>query len=123
MAAKPEPIVRPPVRIVDVHDGDTYLVLVDWKLNRFGPDASQARVRLRDYSCPELKQPGSDGLLSGAGARDVAVKLLNEAGEVLVEFKGRDSLGRDVCWVWIDGESLGEQLAERKAARPGAFMG
>lgn len=113
----PEPLVCVRAHVLEVHDGDTYRLLLDVLNNRFQIGAVTAPIRLRDYSCPELSERG------GQQARDIASQLLAGADEVLVELKGQRSFGRLVGWVWVDGDPLGPLLVQHGAARPGAFMG
>jgi len=110
-------ICRPKARVLDVHDGDTYTMLLDVFRTKFRDRASTAEIRLRDYSCPELETP------EGKAARDVAASLLSDAIEIHVELKGQRSMNRVVAWVWIDGQSLGQALVDAGAAKPGARVG
>lgn len=115
--AQPSTNARMPCELRQVHDGDTYTLLVNWKKKKSWVDATVVNVRLRDYSCPELKQDG------GPEAKFAAFQILGTAKFIEIEEYGTNSLGRDVCWVWVDGQSLGQKLVDSGHARPGAFMG
>lgn len=134
MTAAPDPVVRVRAELRHVHDGDTYVMLLDLRGNGFDAGAETFRVRLRDYSSPELGAPAAPPLLSGHAARDYADKLLRAAGSLTVELLGPDpasgaqaaaaeSFARQVAWVWADDVALGPALAAAGAARAGAFKG
>lgn len=123
-------VVRPEAQLRKVVDADTYDFLVNWKRRHDWRHATLERLRLRDYSAREHWQveerdasTGDLVRLNGHGASQVAESVLREADCILVEHQGIDSFGRDVCWVWIDGESLGARLCELKAVKPGKAEG
>ena len=113
----PELATRVRARVLDVHDGDTYGLLLDVLGTGFRIGAVTAQVRLRDYSCPELRQPG------GREARAAAASLLLEAKEVVCELRGQMTFARHVGWLWADGVAVGPALEKQGHARAGAFMG
>ena len=114
-------VVRCPAKHLNTVDGDTYDLLVNFKARNDQRDAQVCRVRLLDYSARELRQPAeyaTDGTLvrhSGADARSIADQELRESTWIEVEFKGDDSFGRDVCWIWDESESFGAKLLARRA--------
>lgn len=117
-----EEVVRPRARVEEVTDGDSYWVLVNWTRDRQAPwtGASLLKVRLRDYGARERYDtsdidPKGLGRVIGPVARVLAMDVLLAASVILVEFQGLDDRGRSVCWVWVDGESLGEKLADINA--------
>lgn len=125
-----EEVVRPRVRVEQVTDGDTYYVLCNWRRDRTPPwaHASIIRVRLRDYSAREgydraAEDPRGLGRVDGPTAKRIAADVLSAAQVILVEHQGIDDRGRDVCWMWIDGESLGEKLLARHAVARISVMG
>lgn len=124
-----EEVVRPPAELRRVIDGDTYDLLVNWKRRTDWRGAVVTRVRLRDYSARERHQEaeyGADGelvRLDGESALAVADLALRGAEAIHVDMQGKDSLGRDVCWIWCDNESLGEILLEQKAVVAGRKEG
>jgi len=118
----------PVLDVLEVHDGDTYRLLLD----RGGEDAWFPWLRLKDFSCPELSEPG------GAEARDAADLLLDAAVPTMwvVTYRAarpftvrrfqseRSSLGRYLADVWLaDDRRLGDELVARGLARPGARVG
>ncbi len=109
-----------------VRDVDTYSLLIDTSGDptpNFDEGAETRWVRLRDYSGPELRDAATGEMLSGADAAQAAEYVLTHASEILVELKGSYSFRRHVAWVWVDGKSLGAELVERRAVRPGKRVG
>lgn len=126
----PDEIVRTRCRLEQVTDGDTYYVLCNWRRDKSPPwaGASVIKVRLRDYSARELydlapTDPKGLDRVDGRQAKEIASSILNAAAVILLEHQGIDDRGRDVCWMWVDGESLGEKLLARKAVAKIASMG
>lgn len=103
--------------LLDIGDGDTYTMLLDVFGTKYRSGAISAEIRLRDYSCPELRTA------EGKRAKEVATALLTQASEVVVDVKGERSFSRYVGWVWVDGLSLGQLLVEAGVARPGRLVG
>jgi hypothetical protein len=128
-------IVRPQVALHEVHDGDTYWVLVNWLRDKTPPwnHAELVSVRLRDYSARELRDtavvdPKGLNRVDGPTATQIAAAVLTSASDITVEFQGLDSMGRPVVWVWIDtadgaGLSLGQVLLAKRAVAQIAAMG
>lgn len=130
------PVIRPLARVLEVHDADTYLLLLD--LHGRGLDENGCVtewVRLRDYSARELEDtaatdPKGLGRLPGPDAQAVAQQTLAGAGRVVVEVLGpeggsvsSESFSRYVGWVWVDGQNLGDLLAAQHAVAAGKFEG
>ena len=113
-----EEVVRAPAELRRTVDGDTYDLLVNWKRRTDWRAAVVTRVRLRDYSARERHDKGpakpGDARVPGDVALRIADDLLR-GSVVHVEMQGTDSQGRDVCWVWRNGESLGEALLAQQA--------
>lgn len=118
----------PVVEVAEVHDGDTYKLLLD----RGGEDLWAPWLRLRNYSAPELHDAG------GTAAQQTAAALLTAFGTTLWvvthraarPFKVRryieddKSFGRYLADVWLDDDKpLGGELVRLGAARAGAFEG
>lgn len=110
-------VVRPRARVEEVTDGDSYWMLVNWTRDRQAPwtGATLVRVRLRDYGAREryetsTEDPKGLGRVDGPTAWRLTKDVFAAASVILVEFQGLDDRGRLVCWVWVDGESLGEKL-------------
>lgn len=125
-----EEIVRPRVRLEGIVDGDSMDFLFNWMRDKTPPwrQASIQRVRLRDYSARErydkaAEDPKGYGRVDGPTATAIALQELSEARIILVEHQGLDDRGREVCWVWVDGESLGERLLARNAVARTSTMG
>ena len=128
-----EEVVRPQCELIRALDGDTFDILVNWRRRTRKPwqDASVVRIRLRDYSAREAKDrakedPKGLGRLPGPEATQVAEEVMS-SGPLLCEHQGIDSMGREVCWMWIDIDgqwvSLGELLTEKRVVAPGRKEG
>lgn len=128
------PTIRPEATVIHVHDGDTYLMLLDLHGRGLAEDGCETVwVRLRDYSCRELTDtaatdPKGAGRVNGPAAQQIATKTFAAAAQITVELKGPDgngaeSFGRLVGWVYVDGQSLGEMLVAAHAAVAGKFVG
>jgi endonuclease YncB( thermonuclease family) len=117
--------------VLEVHDGDTYKLLLDTGFEV----AAYPWLRLKDFSCPELKDEG------GPEAQKAAQRLLGSFLETVwvVTYKIPPSLiakqqkkygdskrtfARYIASVYLgSGISLGEELVKLGLARPGAFVG
>ena len=80
------------MRVVEVVDGDTFI----------GVDAANVRrtIRLQNVDAPEIGEPG------GAEAKQrLEAQILNQV--VDVEVVARDSYGREVAQVWLNGVRIG----------------
>lgn len=66
------PRIYPVLSVVEIHDGDTYRLLLDTGFEQ----AAWPWLRLRGASCPELSD------VNGWAARDVAAELLADAATV-----------------------------------------
>ena len=130
------------LRVLEVHDGDTFRFLLDTGFE----DANFSWLRLKDYSCPELKvkDPATGKLVDnteGLRARMATIALLhNHSASLFVVVhkvapdeaaKAAEQYGvmtkaltRYVAEVWLDSDvSLGEQLVAQGLAQHGAFVG
>jgi endonuclease YncB( thermonuclease family) len=122
-------VVRPQARLVEVSDGDTYYLLVNWLRDREFPwhGAQIAKVRLRDYSAREkydraTADPRGLNRIDGPAAIRAAEQLL-DAALIQAEFQGLDDRGREVCWIWVNGRSLGAELLKVRAVAKISQMG
>jgi hypothetical protein len=98
--------------LVRVLDADTAIFALDH--GRF-PDAkavTEAPIRVRGLTCPELSEPG------GREAALEAKRILSGAGQIVVQTY-RGSFARTVGDVWVDGVSFAELMALRGHATPG----
>lgn len=130
------------LRVLEVHDGDTYRFLLDTGFEK----AAYDWLRLKDYSCPEMriKDPTTGKMVdnpAGIAARMAAISMLHNylptlwvvttkiapsAAAKLAEEYGetRKTLTRYVADVWLDTDvSLGAQLVAAGHATPGAHVG
>lgn len=132
-----QPCIRPRASVIRVHDGDTYLMMLDILGCGLAQNGCEtAWVRLRDYSARELTDtapadPKGYGRVDGPTARDIAQTLLNAAGEITVELLGPtatgtytvQTFGRFAGAVFVDGQELGELLVAQHAVVSGKFEG
>jgi endonuclease YncB( thermonuclease family) len=98
-------VEMPPLAKQALMDGDTWWMNIDLGLRVH----VLTKIRLKDYSCPERKDPG------GAEAKARALTLLYGASVVIVETHKAFAQDRAIYdrWegtVWCDGNHLGEQL-------------
>jgi endonuclease YncB( thermonuclease family) len=110
----------PVLSVLEVHDGDTFRLMVDCGFEH----AAFPWLRLRGYSCPELSQP------RGREARDATAELLAGGVERIATLKrpgfedAEKSFARYVADVWLSsGVLLGEVLVHRELAVRGARVG
>lgn len=130
--------IRVQARPLVVHDGDTYLMLLDLHGRGLNENGCVTEwIRLRDYSARELSDTAADdpqglGRVNGVSAQGIAEDLLINAAEVIVELVGDDqpthavsgqSLDRYLGWIWVDGQPLGPILEAHHAVAAGAFEG
>lgn len=99
-----EPAYRYRATVDRIIDGDTYILRID-----VGFRASVAlSVRVRGLNTPELH--GADRV-NGYAARAEAERRLRAAQTIVVEtYKDEQSFARWIGDVYVDGESLAEQL-------------
>lgn len=106
MSAPVDAYVRRVLEVKNVHDGDTYLLLIDQGCG----DARTLWIRLHGLDTWELSQP------LGAAAREAAKTALSQATKITVQtFKtkgGEDvtSFIRYVGDVWVDDVLLADIL-------------
>ena len=106
-----------------VVDGDTYVLLVDVRQQHFDEGAVTMRVRLGDFSCPEVRR-GTPVQRAAGRAAALAAEALLRSGPLEVELLARPmSLGRQPAWLWAGGVPVGPELERQGHARPGARMG
>ena len=107
-------MVRPAYRyaatLVRVIDGDTAILRID-----VGFHASiEAHVRLLGWNCPERRDP------LGPAATAATEQILRGAGQIIVETqKDKQTLGRWLGRVFVDGRDIGELLEQRGLASRG----
>jgi endonuclease YncB( thermonuclease family) len=96
------------LEIREVHDGDTFRLLIDQGLG----DARELWVRLHGIDTPELRKEEP----IATQAREAALHLLTSAENIIIQtFKTSrqtdvTSFIRYVADVWIDGQSLADML-------------
>ncbi len=119
------------LRVLEVHDGDSFRLLLDTGFEV----AAYPWLRLRNYSCPELRDPGgpearaaTDALLRSSLATCWAITykippdLLAKQAERYGDSKR--TFARYVADIWLRDELLlGEELVRLGHARVGAFIG
>lgn len=102
----------PVLSVVEVHDGDTYRLLLDTGFEQ----AAWPWLRLRGASCPELSD------LNGIAARDAAAELLADAAAVTTYKRPgwedmEKSFARYLADVHLhDGRQLADLLVEANLA-------
>lgn len=98
---------------VSAHDGDTYILRLDFGKFAGVKPLADVKIRLRNWLCPELKETG------GPEARDAAIAILSEATALtlIVQTHG-PSFERTVGDVWVNDQSMGELLQKAGHARP-----
>ncbi len=112
-----------------VVDGDTYVMLLDWHQTKFEKGAQTDHVRLRGWMAREKYAPAEyapDGTMTRVSGRDaaaLAATVLGTAKVITLMSYGRDSFGREIADLDVDGQDLGELLAAAKAVVPGDKMG
>lgn len=95
--------------VVDVHDGDTFrLVLI---CDREGGVGIWPWLRLAGADAFELNKPG------GPEAQGWAVHFLQHSRNIVVELRGW-SFDRRVAQVWCDGEDMAEAMISAGHAVP-----
>lgn len=130
------------LRVLEVHDGDTFRLLLDVGFEK----AAYDWLRLKDYSCPELRiRNFNTGRLvdnpAGVQARMATMQLLHnflptlwvvthkvapgEAAKLAEEYgETSKTLTRYLADVWLtDERRLGDELVARGLARLGARVG
>ena len=104
--------VRRVKEIKDVHDGDTYRLLIDQGVG----DYRDLWVRLRNIDTWELNNPDGSGIV----ARDGLDVYLRSAKEIIIQtFKTRAGAGEDlmtfiryVADIWVDGIFLTDWIKQ-----------
>ena len=100
--APPSPVVRLPVIVTEVYDGDTVKVL----------PALEIRVRLLDCWAPELRDAG------GPEAKAHLKQLVEKNGQLLIEVPIYDSLSKSISFgrllgrIYRDDVDLGAQMVK-----------
>jgi len=85
-----------------VIDGDTYVLFIDHGFRCW----SKQPIRLRNYSAPELNEPG------GLEAKERAAGIFAMTTEIVIEsYKDQMSFARWVADIYVDGLSLAEKLS------------
>jgi hypothetical protein len=84
-----------------VIDGDTFEFVIDLGYR----NTTRQLIRLRDYSAPELHEPG------GKQAKLIAENIFARAQQIFVRsYKDQMSFARWIADVYVDGESLADML-------------
>lgn len=128
------PVIRPRASVLRVHDGDSYLLLLDLLGRGLSEDGCESMwIRLRGYSARELSDtapmdPKGLGRVTGSEAQSLAQEALVNAEHITVELQGpaghaAETLGRCVGTVYVDGQNLGELLAAEHAVAAGVYEG
>jgi endonuclease YncB( thermonuclease family) len=74
---------------------------------------TEIKVRLLGWNCPELKEP------AGKRARDEVFKILGGAKTIILETeKDAQTFNRWLARVYVDGQDLGQMLADKNHASP-----
>jgi endonuclease YncB( thermonuclease family) len=130
------------LRVLEVHDGDSFRLLLDTGFEKCAFDW----LRLKDYSCPELRVKDPEtGMMrdnpAGVQARMATMALLhnflpslwvvthkvppNEAAKMAERYgETSKALTRYVAEVWLtDERRLGDELVAQGNAKPGARVG
>jgi len=85
-----------------VIDGDTFVLFIDHGFHAW----SKQPIRLRNYSAPELREPG------GVEAKERVTGIFAMATVIVIEsYKDQQSFARWVADVYVDGVSLAERLS------------
>lgn len=93
-------VLLPPAKQAKM-DGDTWWADLDLGVRQH----SHWKLRLRNYSCPERKDPG------GLEAWEYALGILYGATQIIVQtHKDRLSHDRWIADVWVDGQPFGPIL-------------
>ena len=74
--------------VTEVIDGDT-----------FKTDSRSERIRIRDYDAPELDEP--EGNVAKKSLEDLILYK-----QVIIEVVSKDSYGRPLANVWIEGQPV-----------------
>jgi micrococcal nuclease len=88
--------------LVRVVDGDTIDVDLDLGFDRI---RTRQRLRLLGVDTPERGQPGF------VEATDWTRDMLSGASRIIVNTVRKDSFGRWLATVWVDGVNLNDELA------------
>lgn len=130
------------LRVLEVHDGDTVRLLLDGGFEA----AHFPWLRLKDYSCPEMRvKDVVTGRMvdnpAGLRARMATMALLHnyiatcwvvtfrvsltEAAKIAETYGDtRRTLTRYLAEVWLDADvRLGDELVRQGLAKPGNFVG
>ena len=98
-----------PVRFVRALDGDTIEVAVTRKLI----------IRISDLWCEEIRGGTAESKAKGFAAKDAAIKLITDAGQLVLhvplsddDFKDRLSMGRVVGKLFADEQDIAVSLIE-----------
>ncbi|MDN4593830.1 thermonuclease family protein [Polycladomyces subterraneus] len=112
-SSKPSKTNRVSVKVVDVIDGDTIVVNLNGK---------NEKLRMILIDTPETVYPNKPKQPFGKEASDFTKKLLlNKTVELEMDVQERDQYGRLLAYVYLNGQSVQEQLLMRGLARVAVF--
>lgn len=100
-------------KILRVVDGDTYEVEVDLGFNVF----TKQKIRLLGVNAPETKGKDEAEKKLGLEAKAWVETAIPLGTIVLLTAKGKDSFGRYLADIIIDGKNLADLLLENTATR------
>lgn len=85
-----------------VIDGDSYVLFIDHGFRVW----SKQPIRLRNYSAPELNEPG------GLEAKERVQGIFATATSIVIEsYRDQQSFARWIADVYVDGVSLADRMA------------
>ena len=101
-------------KVVRVYDGDTFYINIHKVHSLFGKNLG---VRIKGIDTPELRGGTPETKAAGIKARDFAANKLKKAKRVDLKECTRGKFFRIVCFVYLDGKSLGKMLLKEKLAK------
>lgn len=110
-------IVQTRAQLRRVVDGDTYVMLLDLHNNNFEKGAVTEHIRLNGYGCAEHNTK------EGQDAIAMVKMFFGTMSTIIVSLTGKDTFGRYLGDVYLDGVHLGELLLEKGLAHKGNKMG
>jgi endonuclease YncB( thermonuclease family) len=111
-----KPIIFQDVRVIAVHDGDTYTAALDLKPLLGHSTEMAAKVRAIGINAAELSSPG------GVEDRNLAAMfLLAPSTTFALEVFGRDKYGRMLAEAWLpnlSGRSFSQHMLASNTVKP-----
>ena len=99
-------------RIIDGDTFDATLHCTDKAL------CTSIRIRIRDINCPELNGNCAEERKKASEAQIALHALLGDAQQIEIVLYPKDGYGRYLCYVYADGQNIGDMLLERGIAQP-----